>query len=819
MLAVNYLKVAWRNLMKSKVFSLINVFGLSIGLTCCMLIAVYLIHETSYDSNHANSARLYQVGTVFISEGVEHREGSSPSPLAAVMQEVFPQIEATARIKPLTEDDKTLFQYHGEGGEVLSLFEDKGILADSGFFKLFTYNFIEGDPSRAMADPYSIVLNEEIARKMFGSEPALGKVIHISSNTNGDHDYIVSGVFRPSPVPSHIDGRFFLSIYGGNYGDFLRRTTNLANNNQFYTYLLLKEGSDRQALERQFPAFVDRYEGKELRENGFYKKQFLLPVRDIHLHANTEGGYDISQNGSPTSLFILGSIAIFTLLIACINFMNLATARSSKRSSEVGVRKTLGAARSSLVYQFLGEALMMSMIAFALAMLMAYMFLPGFERMANRVIYLTLTQQLILGGVFFGLAILTGIISGSYPAFYLSAFQPIRVIKGKGAGTFAAASLRRGLVIFQFVISVILIVASVVIARQMKYVRQADLGFDKDRQLVIPLRSVTSRKLFTSLKDMLTKDPRVLSTGGSSYYPGIGNGSDQILFGEGKTINDGYDIELNYTDFDFLRTLGVRSLAGHLFTPRFPTDSVDGIILNEYAVKAMGYTTANAVGKHVYNTFQGQSQAYRIVGVVKDFHYADLHIPIVGYGIMVNSVFDRFNYMVVHLAPGDPAPVIASIGRTWKSLNPGEPFAYTFMDEAFQKNYDADTRLADIVSTFTAIAIFISCLGLFGLAAFSAEQRTKEIGIRKVLGASPGSIVALLSEDFLKLVGISIVVASPIAWWIMQRWLQDFAYHTGISWSVFVVTAGIALVIALVTISTQAIRAAVASPVKSLRSE
>jgi putative ABC transport system permease protein len=812
MLVANYLKVAWRNFMKSKVFSFINVLGLSVGLTCCMLISLYLLHETSYDSFHKNIDRLYQVGTVFISNG-DHRGVGTPAPMATVLKQVFPQIETTARLLPLFED-KTLFKIGDK-----SLYEDKGSLADSGFFRIFTYQFVQGDASTAMDNPYGIVINEEIAHQLFNNESALGKVIHISSNTAGDHDYEVTGVFRPTNVPSHIDSKFFLSMHGGIYGNWLKTTTNMANNNMFRTYILLNPRAKAADIEHQFPAFVDRYEGKELKEDGFYKSQFLLPVRDIHLYAHTEDGMDVTPEGSTASLFILGSIALFTLLIACINFMNLATARSSKRSSEVGVRKALGAGRNSLIWQFLGEALLMSLIAFVIAIFLTYAALPGFEHLANRNIQLTEGQTLRLGIAFLTLAILTGLIAGSYPALYLSSFKPLRIMRGRASGAFKAAALRKGLVVFQFAISVILIVASVVIARQMRYVREKDLGFNKERQLIVPLRSITARHLFPAMKTQLAKDPRILSTGGSAFYPGIDNGSDQTLYAEGKTVKESYDTKLNYTDFDFLKSLGVQLVAGHLFTPDIPSDSVSGIVLNEKAVKAIGYTPHTAVGHKVYNYFQGQTSYFSIVGVVKDFNFSSLHEAIDGYGVLVNTRWDHFSYLVIHLAPGDPATAITDIKNIWKQLDPAEPFDYTFLDTEFQKAYDADTRLADIVSFFTAIAIAISCLGLFGLAAFSAEQRNKEIGIRKVLGASATSIVQLLTADFVRLVIIAILVACPIAWFIMQRWLQNFVYHTRIDWTVFALTAAAAVVIALATISTQAIRAALANPVKSLRSE
>ncbi|HTJ13191.1 MAG TPA: ABC transporter permease [Dinghuibacter sp.] len=818
MLIANYLTVAWRNLMKSKAFSFINVFGLSVGLTCCMLITLYILHETSYDRYQRNGDRLYQLGTTFISEGVEHRQGATSAPVGPLMQQVFPQIERTARLRPLFED-KTLFQYHTATGEFSSIFEEKGGLADSGFFRVFTYNFIEGSAETSMDDPYGIVLSEDIAHQLFGSGSALGKVIHISSSTNGDHDYAVTGVFRPIGKPSHIDMRFFMSMYGGNYGDFLKKTTNLANNNQFDTYFLLRPGARASDLERQFPAFVDTYEGKDLKQAGFYKKQFLTKVSDIHLYARSEDGYDVTQEGSVTALYILGSIALFTLLIACINFMNLATARSVKRASEVGVRKALGAGRMSLIWQFMGEALLMSLIAFGAALLMAELSFRGFEYMAGKDIHLTAGELWRLGGIYFGLAILTGIISGSYPAFYLSSFQPVRTMKGKGSQGLAATSLRKGLVIVQFIISITLIVASVVINKQMTFIKNTDLGFTKDHQLVIPLRGSSARQLHETFQAAIANDPHVLSAGASFSYPGIDNFSDRLLYAEGKSLHDAYDIKVNFADYDFLKTIGVRVLAGRVFSRDFPSDTLDGIVINERAMKEMGLTLQNAIGHRLVTEFQGNKNFSRVVGVVGDFNFATLHTAIEGYSIMLQTTPYNMNYLVVHLAPGDPGPTIRSIERTWKQLDPNEPFEYTFLDQEFQKNYDADTRLADIVALFTAIAIAISCLGLLGLAAFSAEQRTKEIGIRKVLGASPAGIVAMLSGDFLKLVAISILVASPIAWLVMRRWLQNFAFKTTIDWSVFALTAAAALLIALITISTQAIRAAITSPVKSLRSE
>jgi putative ABC transport system permease protein len=813
----NYLKIAWRNFKKNKSFTFINIFGLSIGLTCCMLIALYLVHETSYDSYHKNIDRLYQVGTTDIVQGREIRFQGCPSTLAGIFKAIYPQVEATARICRLLSEDKTLMQYHSPEGKNLSFYEEKGFLADSGFFRLFTYHFVEGGAESAVSGPYSIVISKDIADKMFGGLPALGKLIHVSSASNGEHEYTVTGVFQPSNAPSHIDGRFFLSMYGGSTGDFLRTNTATASNYYFVTYVLLKPGTDIQALEKQFPAFVDTYEGKDLKEAGFSRKQFLLPVRDIHLHANMEYG-DITPSGSVTSLYILASIAVFTLLIACINFMNLATARSMKRAAEVGLRKALGAGRSSLIWQFLGESLLMAFSAFVIATCLTYLLLPAFERVSGKNIYFSGPGLLGLIGTFFGLTLVTGLIAGSYPAFYLSSFQPVKVLKGKINNSMAIGALRKGLVVFQFIVSIILIIASVVIGRQMHFLRTADPGFDNNQQAIVPLRSDHARKLFTTLRDEWKNNSNVVAVAGSAFYPGgYREGYESSFHAENRTARESCPTYLNGVDFDFMKTLNLKPVQGRIFSPDFPADSVSGVVLNEAAVNGLGYNPLTCIGKPVFNSSGGAPLT--IVGVVKDFHFDDFHRKIDPMAFVVYSTFDQFSFMTVHIRGGDLSGTIASLEKSWHTLNPGEPFEYNFLDAQFQQHYESDARLAAIVSYFTAIAICISCLGLFGLATFSAEQRIKEIGIRKVLGASEIGIVALLSKSFLKLVALAILVGSPVAWYIMHKWLQAFAYRTDISWTVFAITTVAALSIAFITVSFQAVKAAWANPVKSLKTD
>jgi putative ABC transport system permease protein len=812
---LNYL--AWRRLNRNRAFSLINILGLSVGLSSCMLITLYIWHENSYDTYHPNIDQLYQVGTIDIAHGKKIRFYGCPPMMAGLVQSTFPQVEATARICRLLGDDQNLLQYHAGNGTTRAFYEDNGMMADSGFFHLFHYDFVEGNANTAISSPYSVVLAKDIADKLFEGKPALGKTIHIPSHINGDHDYTVTAVFRPMSKPSHINGRFFLSMYSGNIGDFLRTDKNMASNYYFVTYALLKQGANPAVIEKGFPSFVDTYEGKDLREAGYYREQFLLKVRDIHLHSDMPYG-DVTPSGSLTYLYILASIAVFILLIACINFMNLSTARSTKQSLEVGVRKTLGAGRGALIAQFLGESLLMAFIALGIALLLTLSLLPAFQKLADRNIQLPLPQLLLMGGGFLILTILTGLIAGSYPAFYLSSFQPVKVLKGKMTNSLAVIFLRKGLVIFQFCISIVLIVAAVIIGEQMHYLRTTDMGFAKDQQLILSLRGDQRLKSAT-IKEAVASVPGVLSSAGSTQFPGIIAPGDDLLYAEGKPSTDNHHVYLNFVDFDYMKTMNLKMISGHAFSQEFPRDSVDGIILNETAIRALGYDPATCVGKKVYSGVSYTlGNSLRIVGVMKDFHFEDLHNPIDAIGL---EVFSRpfYSYLTVHVDKNNLGKTIAGIQKAWQQLFPDTPFEYSFLDERFQKLYEADNRIAAIVAYATGFAIFISCLGLFGLAAFSAEQRTKEIGIRKVLGASEGSIVTLLSKDFLKLVAIAVLIGSPLGWYVMQQWLQGFAYRTTIGWTVFALTTGAALFIALLTISSQAIRAALANPVKSLRTE
>lgn len=815
----NYFKIAWRNLLKNKTATAINVLGLTVGLAACMLIVIYIVHENSYDRHFKNSQQIHLVGTTFIREGKEEPTAGTPYVMGDAMQMEFPEVLANTKLLSIFTDDKTLLRYNPENGAPQTFYEPKGFIADSAFFNLFSYEFLEGNAATALINPKSMVLSEEIAKKIFGNRSALNKNITVASNlTGGDVVFTVTGVFKESGKPSHIDARFFLAFKGGAMEDYVKsQGTNFVNNNMFLTYLSLKPGTDIKKLQGKFPAFIEKYAGADLKTAGFFKKQFIVGLKDIHLRSGID--HTATPSGNLTYLYILISIASFILLIACVNFMNLATARSSKRAAEVGVRKVLGAEKSALIKQFLGESFLMTLIAFVLSVGVTKMLVNVFAELSGKALSFSIFKDssLIIG--FFMLAVITGLLAGIYPAFYLSSFRPIKVLKGKISNTLAAVALRKGLVVFQFVISVALIIATVVIEKQMQYLRNKDLGFSKEQQIIIPLRSETAKKAYTSFKTEISRSKNVASVAASVYYPGIFNAEDNNFYRQGQDPSQSKRTRTNRIDHDFFQTLNIKLAAGRLFSPEFTADTGRVIILNEKAVNEIGFTSAEkSIGEKLLFQFQGEVIDYTIVGVVKDFHFEDLQQPITPYAFTLNEG-TNYNYLIVHGKGNNINETLAEVEKTWKGAVANEPFEYSFLDADFQKNYLAQERLSSIVTYFTIIAIIICCLGLFALAAFSAEQRIKEIGVRKVLGATTGSIVALLSKDFLKLVVIAAFIATPIAWYIMNEWLKNFAYRTNISWVVFAITILAAVSIALITISFQAIKAALSNPVKSLRTE
>lgn len=657
-----------------------------------------------------------------------------------------------------------------------------------------------------------MVISDEVAYKLFGDDNPIDKIITIEIPF-GKFDYTVKGVFKKGNYKSHIDANLLLSMNNSDVGQWADAQTNWATNNIFFTYFKLKKDTDVPSFESKLPSFLERNGGEDFSSIDTNKKLFIQPVKDIYLKSSI--GNELSTNGSLTYLYIFSLIAGFLLLIACINFMNLSTARSEKRAREVGVRKVMGAQKNALVFQFLGESLLMCFLALVIAIALIVLFIPVFNDLTQKNFDLTAYPSLWLwiGGI----TIVAGVLAGLYPAFYLSSFKPISVLKGKLINTISATSIRKGLVVFQFTVSVALILVAVVIWQQMDYIQQQDLGFKKEQQLVIPFRSTSSVQNYDALRNEILQNPSIAHVTAGSTYPGFQLVQDQFFYAEGKTMQDKVDIHFAQVYDDYIETLGYELLHGRSFTKDVATAD-NAIILNETAVRQLGYEVKNVVGRKVYFEVEHQKTELEVVGVVKDFHFRSLHEGISPYGIM-RLTQGQPSYCIASVSGNDYNTILENVKSKWEKVNPDTPLEYSFLDQDFQRNYTREERIADIITYFTAIAIFIACLGLLGLASFTMEQRRKEVGVRRVLGASVLGITKLLSKDFLKLVLIAIVIACPISYYLGNKWLEDFAYRITISWWLFLAAGLVALFIAFATVSFQVIKAAITNPIKSLRTE
>ncbi|HEV7347736.1 ABC transporter permease [Telluribacter sp.] len=806
----NYLKIAWRNLRKHRFYSFLNIFGLSLGLASCLLITLYVMDELSYDRFYDKADRIYRVDADIRFGGPEMKLAVASDPMAFTLQKDYPQVEAATRLR----ENGSYLVRRAEKAENIK--EDKVTFADSTFFDVFSIPMVAGDPKTALTEPNTLVISERAAKKYFGSESPLGKTLLLDN----EHSYRVTGVMANIPANSHLSELNMLLSMASRAES---RQNNWGGHN-FVTYLVLREGVEAAQFEKNFETILEKYVGPwvkgflgatldDLKKSGNYIRYSLISITDIHLHSDRMA--ELSVNSNLQYVYIFGVVALFLLLIACVNFMNLATARSSNRAREVGVRKALGSERSSLVAQFLTEALLLSFISLGLALIIAYLAMPLFNQLASKQLQvptMSLSFWVILGVT--GTAV--GMLAGSYPAFFLSGFKTIKVLKGTLAAEGRGGQLRNTLVVFQFMISVMLIIGTIVIFRQLNYIQTKALGFNKDQVLLIDNAYALGTQTEAFKQEVLNL-PQVESSTISYNMPTPSSRSDNTFYPEGQQEDKGMTMQNWPVDHDYVTTLNLEIVAGRDFSRDFPSDSL-GMLVNESAVKLLGFTD-NPIGKKVM-TLNGPNPedrvAYTIVGVIKNFHYESLRKNIGP----VSMVLGRSpGIIALKLKTDDVMASMARVEQLWKRMAPGQPFEYRFMNDDFDSEYRAENRVGQIFVTFALLSILIGCLGLFGLAAFTAERRTKEIGVRKVLGASIGDIVTMLSRDFLKLVLIAIVIASPIAWYAMDKWLGDFAYKVDIQWWVFVVAGMLAVGIALFTVSFQSIKAALMNPVKSLKSE
>ncbi len=804
----NYLKTAVRSLLKNKGFTAINVLGLALGLATCLLIVFYVFDELSYDRYNAKADRIYRLNNDIKFGGLENSYAVTPGPSAAALKADFPEIEQVAR-------------FRNRGGNQVrkgtqDIQENRMVYADSTIFEVFTLPMIKGNPKNALTEPHTIVITEDMAKKYFGHVDVLGQTLTVNDSVQ----YKVTGVLQNIPSQSHFHFDFFMSMTSTNS----KYDISWFSNN-YFTYVLLKSGVDPKTFAAKLPEFMIKHAGPQLQtilhmdfntleKNGSYFKLSIIPLTKVHLQSTSID--EIEPNGNIDYIYIFSATAIFILLIACVNFMNLSTARSSNRAREVGVRKVLGSPRSALIAQFLTESVLVTLIAAIIAVLSAWGALGLFNQISGK--QLTVTPQILgwLAPCLLIIILVVGCLAGSYPALFLSGFQPIKVLKGKLAGGFKGGMLRSVLVVIQFAISIFLIVGTMVISGQLKYIQNKDLGYKRDHVLVI--QNVwalgNSSKIF---KEEVKQLPGVHGAALSDALPTDENSNSTTYFKDPVIDQKRSVLTFDWNiDEDFIPTLGIKMAAGRNFSKDMTSDST-GVVINEAFAKQLGY--ANPLNHPVYTPADAmvtKTNKYHIIGVVKDFNFKSLHTSVTP---LLFSLSKDIGNLSIRVNTTDIPGLMAKIKDRWKELSPNREFSYSFLDQNFDAIYRSEQRMGAISIAFTTLAIIIACLGLFGLAAYAAEQRTKEIGIRKVLGANISTIVSMLSKDFIKLVIISILIAVPFAWWAMSGWLQGFAYRQNMQWWV-PVTAGLsAIAIAFITISYQSIKAALTNPVKSLKSE
>jgi len=779
----NYLKIALRNLMRHKVFSFINLFGLALGMAGTLLIGLWVYDEYSYNCFYPASDRLYAVRML---DG-DYTSLITNSPLTEALKADIPAVEKATK---LSWQENLLLQVGDKS------FKQPGYYASSDFFDVFQFPVLQGNPQRALQTPNNIVITREVANIYFGTVNAVGKTIQFDNNKS----YAVGAVIENVPTNSSLQFNWIV-----NFKVIDQDWMHIWSNYSFTTYVKLRPGVMAAQAEASMRGIMQKYDPDPRNSKV---QPILQPLADVYLYSEYEHGQAIGGRIKYLRLFSL--VAVFTLLIACVNFMNLSTARSAGRAREVGVRKVIGAGRSSLLGQFMGESLLMVLLALLLALAIVTLALPALNTLTQKQLSLNLTSP-ALGAGLLGLALITGLLAGSYPALFLSSLQPVRVLKGAFKTGANAALMRKGLVVFQFVLSIFLIVGMLVVSRQMHYLRTKNLGLDRENVFYVPVEGNLGVKRDVFRQELLRSDAvKAVTTTGSLPIDIQSNTTGNLVWPGKDPKNREETVWQMHVGNDFLKTMRIPLLSGRDFREGSTSDSVN-ILINESAAKLIGIP--DPVGQPI--TFQRQKG--RIIGLMKDFHLASLHQPI--QPLVIQQHPNWTNYILIRSQSGRTADAIAVAEKLSRQINPAYPFDYHFLDEEYEKLYRNEMLIGSMVNTFGLVAILISCLGLFGLATYTAEQRTKEIGIRKVLGASVTGIVSMLSKDFLKLVLIATIIAWPLAWYVMQQWLQNFAYRTSFSWWIFALAGALAVFIALLTVSFQAIKAAVANPVKALRSE
>lgn len=792
----NYFKIAWRNLRRNKLYSLINIAGLSIGIACCIFIFLFIRHELSYDRYNAKADRIYRLTEVLHLPNEDNARAVTSPPMAPALRASFPEIEKAVRVNPssriLSKDEKTFF-------------DTRIMYADSEFFDIFTFPVVYGNTLHALTEPYSIVLTESAAKRYFGDAQPVGKTMRLSDTIALN----VTAVIKDVPENSHFTFDCILSA-STMYKMSPLNMKEAWFYNGFYTYVLLGENQDAKNLESKITSYISKEMAEQKKQTGLSYDLKLQPLTDIHLKSNLNS--EISTNGDIMYVYIFSAAALLILLIACCNFINLSTAKSINRAKEIGLRKVIGAKRSQLTMQFLGESILFAIISLLLSILIVITVLPVYNSFTSQTFSISTLISPSLFFVYFIITLSIGLLAGIYPAFLMSSFKPVRILKGQLKHEWKDIFLRKGLVVFQFTIAIVLIVGTTLIFQQLRFIQNKKLGLNKEQVVEFDLLRNETPQQQTLLKEIL-RIQGVQKASLSNFTFKSETGTVAVI-PEGFADNEVSSQPFISIDENFLKTFEIPIAAGRDFSKEFATDPAQGFIVNETAVKQFGWKENNlALGKNI--NWDGKKG--KVVGVVKDFHFSSLHQNIKP--LILHIEPDFYGTIAVKIKPANVQTVIASIEQSWKQITGHNSQGYTFVDDDFAKLYKTEATMQSILTIFTVLSVFVACLGLFGLTAFTVRQRFREIGIRKVLGASVSSVISTLSKDMIKLVCISIFIAAPIAWLAVHKWLQDFAYQITISWWIFLTAGIVAIIVAFLTIGIQSFKAAIANPVKSLRTE
>jgi putative ABC transport system permease protein len=807
----NYFKIAFRSLWKNKGYSTINILGLAAGLATCLVIILYVVDELSYDRFYKNAGNIYRINSDIKFGGANLHFVQTSDMMGQLLKKDYPQVEEYARLYN-NSGDKLI----KKGDEFIDEFRVAHV--DSTFFRVFDLPVVEGDTKTGLDEPNTVVITESVAKKYFKDVHAVGKTLE-EKDGQSTRPYKITAVIKDIPHNSHLNVEFFFSMKNVDY-----EWGQLTSHN-FNTYLRLRNGTDYKAFQKNFTAYIDKYvlpqarafmninSMDEFRKAGNYLEYNLIPLTKIHLYSDYS--FEMTPPGNIQYVYIFGAVALFILLIACINFINLSTARSASRAKEVGIRKTLGTERRTLITQFLVESTLTVIISLVIAIGITWLMLPFFNSIAGKSIHINEMLDPKIFAVIVLIPFVVGLLAGSYPAAFLSGFNPITVLKGNSNTKYKKSNLRNVLVVIQFFFSIVLIIGTIVVYKQLNYIQTKKLGFSKDQVLVINGTGSLGKNAKAFKEEILTMSG-VKSGTLSSYLPVSSSSRNDNSYSRDAVMDskNGIDMQTWTVDYDYIKTMGMEIIKGRNFSKEF-ADS-NAMIINETTAKFLGYD--DPVGKKVY-TFtdnNGSKTSFDIIGVVKNFHFESLRQDV---GPLCMRFGNSSGLASFKIDAAKSKDLITQIESKWKSMAAGLPFSYRFLDESFNEMYRNEQRIGQLAISFAILAIFIACLGLFGLATYMAEQRTKEIGIRKVLGASVSNVVNMLSKDFIILVLIASVIAFPVAWWAMNNWLQDFAYRITIGWWIFLAAGAIAFLIAFITVSSQAVKAALANPVKSLRTE